>query len=116
MAVAEKGSPEILTRFSGSTWNDVSYVIKEDEDAGASDLDELDDLRDNSQHRRCSFSQQRSAEPNVTVHLDESRMLFTISQAADRCRVNLKYSIVILIDSIYPCGHDTPCRIVVAKL
>jgi hypothetical protein len=55
VVVAESGPAEVLTRFSGATWNDVSYVIKEEEDAGDSEIDELDNLRDSSQRRRCGF-------------------------------------------------------------
>lgn len=51
VVVVEGGAPEELTRFSGKSWNDVSYVIKEDDEADGSDVDELDDLH-GSQPRR----------------------------------------------------------------
>lgn len=44
VAVSEGGPPEVLTRFSGASWKNVSYDIREEDDAGGSDMDDLDDL------------------------------------------------------------------------
>jgi hypothetical protein len=52
VAVADNGPPEHLTRFSDATWNAVSYVIRDEEEAEDSDMDELDNLHDSSQPRR----------------------------------------------------------------